>query len=611
MPMPAPAIQHRPAKPRKNKTKAKAKSATPGPAPVGPAFSIPETSEPLPPNFLRNQQALLGLAGMVGGINPAQLSTRSSRGTTVNNPIVVEEETPSISKSSWKARQPQLPPNAPLPSSQAIADSLVSQGNIFPVLRSLMPYFGVSANVGCCAGGSSTHRFYLHNQGETNVPSLTAPPLKKRKLHSVPAGAKDWDVPYPFPANEGPPRYLESWEKERGKKLMMQLIALVREAVQKAAAKAFVQEDRPNMEKATEQLFGSNPLRHYRSSVMNYGRDDVSLSAQENPNDPSPSTPSSGQEMQMSFPDFIASTDYGADSGSTFNSDFETLLGAVNDALSDPNVQLTGNDLAAMSSFGMSPAMSNSPTLTSSTRLSTPFDLTPPSTADNKENDAFSQFPDFNFNDIPIDPALMDFSWPNLATSGPSQSPPAGLFGGVPDESLFDATTQNAAFGQGVPSEYSSFDPGLWNIIAENPELFLSNSSTDNIAPNAPTSTSSAPSVSASNTRPCSLPLPIAKITSANRYFANNRHFPAVQGQPRLDSRPLDVRFMPPMVDAVRSAKPTAKKLDREDVVRRAKVRREQLAAEIARAKIELWETTIEQGILTHMSKDKALLPKE
>lgn len=83
----------------------------------------------------------------------------------------------------------------------------------------------------------------------------------------------------------------------------------------------------------------------------------------------------------------------------------------------------------------------------------------------------------------------------------------------------------------------------------------------------------------------------------------------------RLQAPSQNVRFLPPITDMAarpRSgpSKSTSKRLDREDVLRRGKVRREQLAAEIARAKVELWETTIEQGVLINLSKDKELLSK-
>lgn len=51
----------------------------------------------------------------------------------------------------------------------------------------------------------------------------------------------------------------------------------------------------------------------------------------------------------------------------------------------------------------------------------------------------------------------------------------------------------------------------------------------------------------------------------------------------------------------------TRKTVDKEAVLATAKHRREALAVELARAKIELWETTIEQGVLLNLLKDKEL----
>ncbi|OBZ72226.1 hypothetical protein A0H81_07941 [Grifola frondosa] len=66
-----------------------------------------------------------------------------------------------------------------------------------------------------------------------------APPLKRRKLSSVPAGAADWDVPYPFQAGQGPENYYTNWERERGKQLLADLVQLVQNAAKKAATKAY------------------------------------------------------------------------------------------------------------------------------------------------------------------------------------------------------------------------------------------------------------------------------------------------------------------------------------------------------------------------------------
>jgi hypothetical protein len=47
---------------------------------------------------------------------------------------------------------------------------------------------------------------------------------------------------------------------------------------------------------------------------------------------------------------------------------------------------------------------------------------------------------------------------------------------------------------------------------------------------------------------------------------------------------------------------PTANK---QDILAKARERRRQLVGEIDRAKVELWETTIEQGVLAQFVKEK------
>jgi hypothetical protein len=46
------------------------------------------------------------------------------------------------------------------------------------------------------------------------------------------------------------------------------------------------------------------------------------------------------------------------------------------------------------------------------------------------------------------------------------------------------------------------------------------------------------------------------------------------------------------------------KSFNKQEVILRAKDRRQQLLAELEKAKVELWEATIEQGVLSHLMKD-------
>ncbi|CDO73726.1 hypothetical protein BN946_scf185015.g54 [Trametes cinnabarina] len=222
------------------KGKEKERSNTPRPTP--PPIALPSPDEPTPPNFLRNQQALLGLAGMVGGVNPANLArVRHTRGTTAENPIVVEDEPeiqpqPSIGKSPVQP-SPLDPSQLPKPTAEQILGTLLKQKNIFPVLVSLLrllapgapslasvppgypyypypyPYAAPYAPPESRAQPLARSQTPSQSSASDSRPSTSsgAPPLKRRKLNSVPAGAADWDVPYPF--QEGQARGINAARK--------------------------------------------------------------------------------------------------------------------------------------------------------------------------------------------------------------------------------------------------------------------------------------------------------------------------------------------------------------------------------------------------------------
>jgi len=48
--------------------------------------------------------------------------------------------------------------------------------------------------------------------------------------------------------------------------------------------------------------------------------------------------------------------------------------------------------------------------------------------------------------------------------------------------------------------------------------------------------------------------------------------------------------------------------LNKQEVIQRAKDRRQQLVTELEKTKVELWEATIEQGVLNHLTKDYSCL---
>ena len=232
---PQPTASHRPSRAPRNSRNARVQSATPHPTPP---INFPSPDEPLPSNFLRNQQALLGHAGLIGGLDPSTLSTKHHKGATSQNPIIIEDELdpPPLRKGDAYPFDSSLLPSPP---SEEVVSSLVKQKNIFPVLESLLRLLSgtglsniPSAVTPFCSPASS---FNALSKERSATP-------KRRRLNSVPAGAADWDVPYPFHQGEGPANYRLHWEKERLKQLLSQLGVLVKGAKRSAAARTYIQQ---------------------------------------------------------------------------------------------------------------------------------------------------------------------------------------------------------------------------------------------------------------------------------------------------------------------------------------------------------------------------------
>lgn len=129
--------------------------------------------------------------------------------------------------------------------------SLTKEKNILPVLESLIKLLGGEPHLP--PANPPPHPFarpYGHGifnvQPSSLIPpsapgglatSATVPPPKRRKLKHVPAGAVDWDVPFPFAAGEGPDAYRDTWARDRAKQLVAQLLELVQNAAKKAVIK--------------------------------------------------------------------------------------------------------------------------------------------------------------------------------------------------------------------------------------------------------------------------------------------------------------------------------------------------------------------------------------
>lgn len=203
---------------------------------------FPGPDEPVPSNFLRSQKALLGIAGLVGDIKPTNRPHQTLQGSTPSNPIIVEELGSTPFAQFTPIDSSQLPPV----DGEDVITSLINQKNIFPVLSSILKLLGDSVDP--LGHLPATHT--LSFSRPYGAPAMTGPPpLKRRKLTSVPAGAVDWDVPYPFPEGEGPEAYHATWERERARQLMIQLLELIKGAVQGAAVRKRTRKTKVEMKK--------------------------------------------------------------------------------------------------------------------------------------------------------------------------------------------------------------------------------------------------------------------------------------------------------------------------------------------------------------------------
>ena len=275
------ASSSRPKPKAKKKSRESSRSSTSEPtSPQGPEFNLPDPSAPPPANFLRNQENLLGRAGLVGGIKPAALPYMP--GSTPSNPILVDEEddTPILGRRSRLKEQPYIDPALlTAPTNQEIVSVLIGQKDIFPILEGVLKLVMRSATGEAVTTGSKRPSSPKSNNSRLKASTSSSQPVKKRKLNRVPAGATDWDVPYPFPDGEGPDAYRKTWERERGKQLISQLIKLIKTAARKAATKKYLQQrageevEGPAAEGSEGRHWEANRRAngHYRPEAASYG----------------------------------------------------------------------------------------------------------------------------------------------------------------------------------------------------------------------------------------------------------------------------------------------------------------------------------------------------
>jgi hypothetical protein len=524
------------------------------------------------------------------------------RGSTSSNPIVVEDEL-NIPHIGCKTRLPPPvdPALLPTPSTEEIIASLIKQKNIFPVLESILKFIATNDSQNTAPPARSA--FERSNRSDSE-----GPPGKKRKLGSVPAGAVDWDVPYPFSDGEGPHAYRTNWEKERGKQLINQLVGLIKSAARTAATRTYFQQQQGERRSHTG---------YYRPATATYGLMDPPQVLADNSNinivhvpphnahpTPRPGSPSLDQFVASLLQSPEQSYIYAepVQGSSVLTQDSDIPSGSLTP---DFDQGLFDNWLSLLRAFPIPQLpISNQNNVKTSllTNVTTSSGSTyePPINAiDTNALPAHDLMLDFA-----IDPALLAMSVPQAQLSSFSSGGPVLPPGPLPspmastssltdpltpnwdhtfpepdifftDQGMYHHVVQSSLLSQ-VANLFAAEDP----MTAANMLLQLGNpSSFINQPPSKPPPPPTQP-LSYCSPPPPSLPTP--STLTAKSWTTAVPSFTVAPGRSG-------------------ASKPSA----REDILLRAREQRRQLSAEIARAKVELWEATIEQGVLAQILKDK------
>jgi hypothetical protein len=527
-------------KPAPSAKKKRSNAKAPVDRPRLPPIHLPDPAEPPPANFLRNQQTLLGMAGLVGGVNLSTRSTqRQRRGSTSANPIVVEDEhdPPPLGRFP----PPVDPAILPIPSSEQIIRSLIKQKNIFPVLESIfkLAFAGDSQN--------------LHLSTYSSFDRL-APSRKKRKLMSVPAGAVDWDVPYPFLQGEGPEAYWTNWEKERGRQLIMHLVGLIKSAVKKAATKTYSEQQRQLESGMGMPQYGhlSTPTLNQTPTIPDSSNDNMMrpLPYDTCPSPtPSAQTPESLEQLLASFlssdATFAPATDiqYEPTSPESDQLSYHSWMTML-DALSYLETQEASSAQSSSSRDSSIPASVHAPS-------PSPHPIDPSNLVIDPTLLAISgQEQSLTCND---DVPLLLHS-PIQSTSSSAEPLTPGWEAQFPDPEIYSG--EQGVFGRIFPSCFPSQITAN-TVAVENP--LVAGNGTCSQQPHNTSIITSKPSTKVT-----------PEASKCQTTTAVTTRFQSV-GKPR------------------------------EEIIRKAKERRSQLLAEMERAKVELWETTIEQGVLVQI----------
>ncbi|KAF9066607.1 hypothetical protein BDP27DRAFT_996828 [Rhodocollybia butyracea] len=197
-----------------------------------PEIPLPDPTAPVPPNWLRSQSALLGHAGLVGGVKPATLSNRHSRGSTSVNPIVIDDDQREHSSRHRHPASHHIHPNLPTPPIDEIVQILIGQREVFTLLQDILNLMETSSPL-------SHH-------------SASDPAFKKRKLGTAAA----WEVPHPGEGSR------DSRDKDKGKQLISRLVSLIKSASRTAALRRYLAKDRSSKLMGSQEAGLIKELEH-------------------------------------------------------------------------------------------------------------------------------------------------------------------------------------------------------------------------------------------------------------------------------------------------------------------------------------------------------------
>lgn len=531
---------------------------------------------------------------MVANISPASLSTRRhSQGNNPNNPIVVENEGVTLPRFGQSA----------VPTPAQLLTTLSAQKDLFPVLEQLLVILRRGTD-----------------PPDQPPPNLLQSPSKRRKLSRVPAGAADWDVPFPFPPGEGPPNYKEEWTNERCERLISDFIALLREGATKAAAKRATSQpapQSPTQSHSTPSRWSLPPTNdNRRSPSSNYAP--LPLDAYLRPTAPysypafAP-TPTPVQSLGA-VADLLASM-----SGAVLPPQDDHLPDSDPFGLSmDPLPPGFDLDPLLLSLMGTGPpreGLSEAQSPAPSEETSTPSLSHSPCPSQSISSGTSPMTPNF-------DPSLAMSPLPS--GSAVRQQDQAGIFG----PALPLRAQDGMELGMDVDDDFSRIfgieaDASRGVNAADQPPHFYDPSSIE--LPTFPSlellSQPTDQAILSVNTPALSTPLPspmlsqevfdIPSLTSQPNPLpsSSNAKLSAFSTSSLQRQRPVPKRPTPPTPPLKTKAAATSAvaKKRREDAIQQGKDLRRRLLADIGKSKVQLWELTMEQGVLTRMSKDERI----